>query len=365
MHVHSLTRLCTQFFLSIRQHTGGTPKRGDRLLSIDNKAIEHMQDDEIWEKLSGIEDSSVRLEFARGVAHHSVSLVRQTLSIVPSLAAIPADEDKPKTIEAAPLSLARDLARDPGATSPAKNASPTSSNGDYLAYQEQSPPPHPVPDRFIAPLEGRNRRAQSNVEQPLELAAIKAETDTTSVARAPDSQPLHLLSPNKEMPFVIKTKSAGAANSNSANSANASSNNPNIIPRIGVNSRINPAANCVQHFSGPVVERPVQRMAQRSALPPPTRDGIDKPRPQQTPATPIDPAGDDDYLPAVPQEQEENAGGGYSAAPMSGDPTQLVLKKQLVDIAKRLKREVEEKDQVTHTFSKVNPILLFTILFSI
>jgi chromosome segregation ATPase len=57
------------------------------------------------------------------------------------------------------------------------------------------------------------------------------------------------------------------------------------------------------------------------------------------------PAPDDDYLPA--QEDvcgaavDEHTGEGLTA---SSDPTQLVLKKQLVDIAKRLKREVEDKD---------------------
>jgi chromosome segregation ATPase len=52
-------------------------------------------------------------------------------------------------------------------------------------------------------------------------------------------------------------------------------------------------------------------------------------------------------LPAPPEESLQLAGGEQGveyAAPLSGDPSQLVLKKQLVDIAKRLKREVEEKD---------------------
>ena len=36
--------------------TGGTPKSGDRLLSIDGESIELMPDDEIWAKLTGDED---------------------------------------------------------------------------------------------------------------------------------------------------------------------------------------------------------------------------------------------------------------------------------------------------------------------
>ncbi len=308
---------------------GGTPKSGDRLLSIDGSSIEQMPDDEIWGKLTGDEDSSVRLAFARGVAHHSVSLLRQTLSVVPAGTTKPSepikqaadgigDSEESKTIEAAPLSLARDLAasHDKGGiffssnTSPAKTSSPASSNGDYMAFQEQSPPP-----------------AATDVAEPsLHLAAIKSETDMGMNGKS--SHPLQPFSPNKEMPFVVKLKSTDSS----------------AIPRIGVNCRLNPSTSQIQHFSGPM-----------DSMTPPSATAGAGHAPNQTPvvipahageaAHDSTPAHDDEYLPA--QTDDDLAGGHpgseYGVAPGS-DPSQLVLKKQLVDIAKRLKREVEEKD---------------------
>ena len=191
----------------------------------------------------------MRLAFARGVAHHSVSLTRQKLSLVPASAmanpavADPAraadshggDEEESKTIDAAPLSLARDIAaashdREASVSgayaSPAKTASPVSSNGDYLSFQEQSPPP-PVADSSAA-------------EPSLHLAAIKSETDTATAQKPAASQPLQPFSPNKEMPCVVKTKST----------------DPSSIPRIGVNCRLNHSTANVQHFSGPAETAP-------------------------------------------------------------------------------------------------------------
>mmetsp|Transcript_37959 Transcript_37959/g.77891 ORF Transcript_37959/g.77891 Transcript_37959/m.77891 type:complete len:964 (-) Transcript_37959:282-3173(-) len=60
---------------------GGSPKGGDRLLRIDGESIDDMRDDEIRRKLAGEADSSVRLDFARGVAQHSVTLTRQPLGL--------------------------------------------------------------------------------------------------------------------------------------------------------------------------------------------------------------------------------------------------------------------------------------------
>jgi len=314
---------------------GGTPKSGDRLLSIDGSSIEQMPDDEIWVKLTGDEDSSVRLAFARGVAHHSVSLLRQTLSLVPASTTMPSDPLNPtqasddigdseesKTIEAAPLSLARDLAasHDKGGlfsasnTSPAKTSSPASSNGDYMAFQEQSPPP-----------------AATDAKEPsLHLAAIKSETDTGMNSKSSTSHPLQPFSPNKELPYVVKPKSTDAS----------------AIPRIGVNCRLNPSTSQVQHFSGPL-----DSMAYTSGSAGPGR------APNQTPVVIAAQTGeyeaahdstsapDDEYLPAQTDQDLAGVhpGAEYGVAPGS-DPSQLVLKKQLVDIAKRLKREVEEKD---------------------
>ena len=204
---------------------GGTPKSGDRLLNIDGESIEHMPDDEIWAKLGGAQDSSVRLEFARGVAHHSVTLVRQRLSIVPTSASNAMDDDgsdTQKTITAAPITLARDLqmqANLESTASPGKSASPASSQGDYLAFQEQSPPP-----TFPA------------LKEPLRLTAIKAENEMQD-ARVSHAQPLQPFSPNKEMPCVIKTKSTGPTTpSETKSTAPTPPSGP--IPRIGVNSRL-------------------------------------------------------------------------------------------------------------------------------
>jgi hypothetical protein len=133
-------------------------------------------------------------------------------------------------------------------------------------------------------------------------------------------QPLQPFSPNKEMPFVIKTKSTGSQNA---------------IPRIGVNSRINPP---IPHHMQRSVPKPLlagaeteQVLQQESAVAVEDEVGADE----------FDAAPEDEYEEAADVEEEVEY-----AAPTSGDPTQLVLKKQLVDIAKRLKREVEEKDQV-------------------
>ena len=205
-----------------------------------------MPDDEIWTKLGGAQDSSVRLEFARGVAHHSVTLVRQRLSIVPTSAsaAVATDsgeEDANKTITAAPVSLARDLqiqASLDSSASPAKSASPASSQGDYVAFQDQSPPP-------AAPVRG-----DGAVAEPLQLTAIKAATEMQD-SRGSNAQPLQPFSPNKEMPCVIKTKST------------VPTPTPVPIPRIGVNSRLNLPTPNVEHFHSPS-----QPKLQRSALPP-------------------------------------------------------------------------------------------------
>ena len=76
---------------------------------------------------------------------------------------------------------------------------------------------------------------------------------------------------------------------------------------------------------------------------------------------------DDDYLPTPSQELESSEGdrgrgveNTASGGPLSGDPSQLVLKKQLVDIAKRLKREVEEKDQEIYSLREAqgDPVAL-------
>eukprot|EP00960_Hanusia_phi_P038744 753572-Hanusia_phi.AAC.15 len=56
---------------------GVLPKAGDRLLKIDGESIESMRFDDISVRLSGPLNSSVRLDFARGVAHHTVTLKRE------------------------------------------------------------------------------------------------------------------------------------------------------------------------------------------------------------------------------------------------------------------------------------------------
>jgi hypothetical protein len=248
---HALIRSLAHSYISLTPFSmaGGTPKGGDRLLNIDGESIEHMPDDEIWAKLGGDQDSSVRLEFARGVAHHSVTLVRQRLSIVPTSASNAMGDDgsdTQKTITAAPITLARDLqmqANLDSTASPGKSASPTSSQGDYLAFQEQSPPP-----------------AFPALKEPLRLTAIKAQNEMPD-ARVSHAQPLQPFSPNKEMPCVIKTKSTGpTVPSETKLTAPTPPSGP--IPRIGVNSRLALPRPEERHF-----HIPTQPNLQR-ALPP-------------------------------------------------------------------------------------------------
>mmetsp|Transcript_49057 Transcript_49057/g.154028 ORF Transcript_49057/g.154028 Transcript_49057/m.154028 type:complete len:991 (-) Transcript_49057:73-3045(-) len=56
---------------------GVLPKAGDRLLKIDGESIESMRFDDITMRLAGPLNTSVRLDFARGVAHHTVTLKRE------------------------------------------------------------------------------------------------------------------------------------------------------------------------------------------------------------------------------------------------------------------------------------------------
>lgn len=263
-----------------------------------------MPDDEIWDKLAGSVDSSVRLEFARGVAHHSVSLMRQPL-IVPTVstssAAAPDDSERDKTIEALPISFARDLVAEQqncSPNSPTKTASPSpSSQDEYMAYQE-SPK--------LGALFASGGKGPPAADPVLSRAVIDSKPDTSYRPVAPISQPLQPFSPNKEInhqPLVIKTKMSSMSNA--------------AYPKIGVNSRIEP-------------KNPSQQLHLQRAAPP------------QSPSSTAAIADDDGYLPAPLQEEVSAAATGSGP---QDDPTQLVLKKQLVDIAKRLRREVEEKDQ--------------------
>ena len=310
------------------QGFGGTPKAGDRLLTIGGEAIEHMADDEIWAKLAGAQDSSVRLEFARGVAHHSVTLIRQPLTLVPTTGVDPGvksnpdEQEGPDTITAAPITMARELQTSQNRQSPPMPVSPVSSNGDYMSYQSGSPAPA---------AQAKELEARRNTTKPATHTQV-GETDFGGDSS--NKAPLNVVSPNKEMPHVIKAKVPGA------------STHENGIPRIGVNSRISPATTSVHHFSQPLSSK---------TQPPTTAPNHEDPgisHAQDVYEAPHSAISDQGPRPSAREEEcvqyNEDDGAGSEdhagEAAITGDPTQLVLKKQLVDIAKRLKREVEDKD---------------------
>jgi hypothetical protein len=205
-----------------------------------------MPDDEIWARLAGPQDSSVRLEFARGVAHHSVSLVRQALTLVPASAHVASESnDEEKTITAAPINFAREI-----------QATHNKEAASVKAFSSKSPSANYLP------------AAEQFSDSGVQHVAVMSRNDMDLLNKPTSSQPLQTITPNKEVthkevPMVIKTKSlsnhssiSGAVhaavdqNNVSCSQANDSSNRPDsAIPRIGVNCRISPSTANSHHFS--------------------------------------------------------------------------------------------------------------------